>query len=64
MEKNKTLFAFKVAAKEDARLQQEESSGKQKWQSRDGVSIAGCTRFGRFDVRARGIFGSDTGISC
>jgi hypothetical protein len=64
MEKNHTLFAFKLATKQDAKLQQEEAAGKQKWQQRDGVSIAGCTRFGRFDVRAWGIFGSDTGISC
>lgn len=64
MENNHILFAFKLAAKQDAMLQKEEESGKQKWQSRDGVSIAGCTRFGRFDVRAWGLLGSDTGISC
>jgi hypothetical protein len=64
MEKNQTLFAFKLATKEDAKLQQEETAAKQKWQSRDGVSIAGCTRFGRWDVRAWGMLGSDTGISC
>ncbi len=64
MEKKHTLFAFKLAAKQDTKLEQEEASGKQKWQQRDGVSIAGCTRSGRFDVRAWGLLGSDTGLSC
>lgn len=63
MEKNHTLFAFKLASKEDASIRQTEAE-KQKWQPRDGVSIAGCTRSGRWDVRAWGMLGSDSGISC
>lgn len=63
MEKNHTLFAFKLASKEDAAVRQAEA-GKPKWQPRDGVSIAGCTRSGRFNLRAWGMLGADTGLSC
>ncbi len=64
MEKHHTLFAFKLAAKEDAKVQQAGSTGQQKWQPRDGVAIAGCTRHGRWDVKAYGLLGADSGLSC
>lgn len=63
MEKNHTLFAFKLASKEETNARNAEA-GKPKWQPRDGVAVAGCTRSGRWDVRAWGMLGSDSGISC
>lgn len=43
MKGNQKLFAFKLAAKEDAKKEQSVGSTADKWKAREGVSIAGCT---------------------
>lgn len=64
MEKNPTLFAFKLAANKQEMERQDETTVNRKWQPCDHVAIAGCTRFGRWDVRAYGLLGVDSGLSC
>ncbi|MEO0974160.1 MAG: hypothetical protein AAFX85_13795 [Pseudomonadota bacterium] len=39
LEKSGELFAFKLATKKEA----EQPTKRDKWQTRDGVSAAGCT---------------------
>jgi hypothetical protein len=61
METNQKLFAFKLAAKEEAKQIDTDATGK--WKAREGIAIAGCTRV-RFGERAAGAFGQDSGIYC
>jgi len=41
METKQKLFAFKLAAKEDAKKEQVAAQ----WKARDGVAVAGCTDY-------------------
>ena len=41
METRQKLFAFKLAAKEDAKQKRGEADAQ--WKGRDGVAVAGCT---------------------
>jgi hypothetical protein len=64
MDTKQALFAFKLAAKVDAK--QTALSSQSKWKAQDGVALAGCTDY-RFpgNVRAYSqIFGNDRGIYC
>jgi hypothetical protein len=57
------LFAFKLAAKEDAK--KETAKPDAQWKGRDGVSVAGCTEY-RFpdNLRYTGASGADNGAYC
>jgi hypothetical protein len=63
MDGKQSLFAFKLAAKEDARQASIESKGK--WKAHEGAAFAGCTL-----VKASGEFrgsigfGRDNGFYC
>ncbi len=63
METKQKLFAFKLAAKEEAKQDQVESQGK--WKAQDGVAVAGCTDF-RFpgNLRYTSSAGTDRGAYC
>lgn len=62
METKQKLFAFKLAAKEDAK---KEADADLQWKARDGVAVAGCTDY-RFpgNLRYDGAQGADRGIYC
>lgn len=57
MENGKSIFAFKLANREDA--QKSQDAQETKWQVRDGVTLAGCTdptRQGDYRYSDRGIW--------
>lgn len=60
METKQKLFAFELAAKEDAKKEQ-----NAQWQARDGVAVAGCTDYiWEGNLRYKGATGADKGIYC
>lgn len=64
MDSKQKLFAFKLAAKEDAKQQNIESQGK--WKAQEGVAAAGCTDY-RFPGNVRyphATMGADRGVYC
>lgn len=64
MDTRQTLFAFKLAAKVDAK--QASLPSQIKWKAQDGVALAGCTDY-RFSGNVRAysqILGNDRGIYC
>lgn len=63
METKQKLFAFKLAAKEDAKQEQVKDA---QWKGRDGVAIAGCTDYkwpGNLRYTAPG-GAADRGVYC
>ena len=62
METKQKLFAFKLAAKVEAKQDKAELQGK--WKAQDGVAVAGCTdylfpgnlRYGRGTGRDNGVY--------
>ena len=65
MEKNQKLFAFKLAGQEDAKKTQNVDTDASKWQTRDGVAVAGCTDpTGQGDYRYGTRWSSDNGVWC
>lgn len=62
MESKQKLFAFKLAAKENASKKEKETESKdRKWKAREGVAVAACS--GPLRI-AYGVGGNDTGIWC
>lgn len=63
METKQKLFAFKLAAKEDAKKDAVKADAQ--WKGRDGVAIAGCTDYKwPGNLRYQGATGADRGIYC
>jgi len=63
METKQKLFAFKLAAKEDAK--KEAAKADAQWKGRDGVAVAGCTDYKWVgNLRYQGATGADRGIYC
>jgi hypothetical protein len=65
MDKTQKLFAFKLAGQEDAKKAQNADTDAGKWQTRDGVAVAGCTdptRQGDYRYGTR--WSSDNGVWC
>lgn len=63
METKQKLFAFKLAAKEDAK--KESATPDTPWKARDGVAVAGCTDYLFPDnLRYTGARGADNGAYC
>ncbi len=63
MKSKETLFAFKVASKEQ-KVDSQKNEGK--WVAREGVAAAGCTDF-RFPGNVRyphATYGVDRGVYC
>jgi hypothetical protein len=61
MENKQTLFAFKLASKDNGQPQAEAQ-----WKAQDGVSAAGCTDY-RFPGNVRyphSLYGADRGVYC
>lgn len=64
MESKNKLFAFKLAAKEDAKRDARAEANPGKWHAREGVAIAGCTD-NRFATRFASTLGvPDAGVFC
>ena len=62
MEKTQKTFAFRLAQQENARSAE---TGDAKWQTRDGVAVAGCTDpTHQGDYRYGTRWSSDSGVWC
>lgn len=65
MESKNKLFAFKLAAREDAKNDTRVDAKDGKWKARDGAPIAGCTDPKHTgDFRYPSTFSSDSGVWC
>lgn len=62
METKQKLFAFKLAAEEDAKQAGTVSHGK--WKALEGVAAAGCSLVKYDNYREYGMFGADKGYYC
>lgn len=61
MQTEKTVFAFKLATKQQALVAQRET----KWQAREGVALAGCSDpVGFGDYRESNGYNRDGGVYC
>ena len=62
MKNQNKLFAFKLAAKEEAGKEADVAARGSKWQAREGAPIAGCSE-AKFDYRCT-TWAPDSGPYC